>query len=604
MLSLLLGLKSSFRWFLSGTPSHATFRDVQDLAALLGVHLGVDETIPGTKLGGRGRRAFGRESTGLESLSVYLETRSMQWHEHRHEIAQRFLDRFVRQNKAEHDEIPCVEHRITVDLPAAERAIYLELETHLKSLEMNNRNAQKSKQRSRGDRDSRMQQILEGSSTAEEALLKCCSHFGMSSERSTVRRMSWLGLSTLLNHCQALETIKDIIRLRQSQLRDLESELTGAISSAARAHDSILHLQPDWLYSRRSEKGEVDNSFARYRKDVEERDSVPHGADDEIHERIALVLSNALSERASSSDCSQDSVIEGLSPKRKRTKAPTGAPQPESLYGKKIALRNHLHIVRSMGKEVCGRVRSLRYVEWVQRFQDTTLAYTCPRCKREGLSVSTVGVLSCCGHMGCLSCLAAQAAEGKCIEAPSCSARVSAAHVVSSAHLGLDRGDTVGGRFGRKLTSLVEKVEEIIASGDRLIVFCQFDDLKDKIVEALSDRAIDALQVRGSVAQQIKTLSVFQKEEPDEGDPRVLLLKLDDEQSAGLNLTNLNHAIFVHPLLANSQAEYDAYETQAIGRIRRYGQTKTVHIHRFLARDTIDTEIFGQRASQHGDAQR
>ena len=98
--------------------------------------------------------------------------------------------------------------------------------------------------------------------------------------------------------------------------------------------------------------------------------------------------------------------------------------------------------------------------------------------------------------------------------------------------------------------------------------------------------------------QQTKSIAVFQKDEPDKNDPRVLLLKMDDEQSAGLNLTGLNHAVFVHPLLAKCQQEYDAYETQAIGRIRRFGQKKTVHVWRFLAKDTIDTTIFSQRSSR------
>jgi SNF2 family DNA or RNA helicase len=49
--------------------------------------------------------------------------------------------------------------------------------------------------------------------------------------------------------------------------------------------------------------------------------------------------------------------------------------------------------------------------------------------------------------------------------------------------------------------------------------------------------------------------------------------------------------------LANNQQEYDAHETQAIGRIRRFGQSKKVHVWRFLARNTIDTKIFDERSS-------
>ena len=84
----------------------------------------------------------------------------------------------------------------------------------------------------------------------------------------------------------------------------------------------------------------------------------------------------------------------------------------------------------------------------------------------------------------------------------------------------------------------------------------------------------------------------------DEGDPRVLLLNIKDESASGANLTLANHAIFVHPLLAASQQEYNACETQAIGRIRRFGQTNTVHLHRFLVLDTVDTETHCQRQGE------
>jgi SNF2 family DNA or RNA helicase len=56
-------------------------------------------------------------------------------------------------------------------------------------------------------------------------------------------------------------------------------------------------------------------------------------------------------------------------------------------------------------------------------------------------------------------------------------------------------------------------------------------------------------------------------------------------------------------LLASTQEEYVAYETQAIGRIRRFGQKKTVHCWRFLAEDTIDTEIYAQRSQSASSMQ-
>jgi hypothetical protein len=60
-------------------------------------------------------------------------------------------------------------------------------------------------------------------------------------------------------------------------------------------------------------------------------------------------------------------------------------------------------------------------------------------------------------------------------------------------------------------------------------------------------------------------------------------------------LTNVNQAIFLSPLLAVSKQAYDGRETQAIGRIRRHGQVKHVHIYRFLTTYSVDETIFMKR---------
>jgi SNF2 family DNA or RNA helicase len=75
----------------------------------------------------------------------------------------------------------------------------------------------------------------------------------------------------------------------------------------------------------------------------------------------------------------------------------------------------------------------------------------------------------------------------------------------------------------------------------------------------------------------------------------VLLLSLADESAAGANLAACNHVVFVHALLTDSAYEYTAFETQAIGRALRYGQTRTVHVHRFLVKDTLDKATFDAR---------
>lgn len=61
------------------------------------------------------------------------------------------------------------------------------------------------------------------------------------------------------------------------------------------------------------------------------------------------------------------------------------------------------------------------------------------------------------------------------------------------------------------------------------------------------------------------------------------------------NLINANHIIFVSPLLAKTQHEYDSAMAQAIARSRRYGQDKKVHIYHVVAQRTIDVDILEHR---------
>lgn len=78
----------------------------------------------------------------------------------------------------------------------------------------------------------------------------------------------------------------------------------------------------------------------------------------------------------------------------------------------------------------------------------------------------------------------------------------------------------------------------------------------------------------------------------------MLILNLSDASAAGTNLTAANHVIFVSPLHAPSQHSYDAANTQAIGRIRRYGQTQTCHVYRLIVQNTIDQEVHELRRGE------
>ena len=54
-------------------------------------------------------------------------------------------------------------------------------------------------------------------------------------------------------------------------------------------------------------------------------------------------------------------------------------------------------------------------------------------------------------------------------------------------------------------------------------------------------------------------------------------------------------------LLVGTQQEYSSCDTQAVGRIRRYGQHRKVQLYRFLVSNTIDEEIFKSRRAHDAE---
>jgi hypothetical protein len=59
-----------------------------------------------------------------------------------------------------------------------------------------------------------------------------------------------------------------------------------------------------------------------------------------------------------------------------------------------------------------------------------------------------------------------------------------------------------------------------------------------------------------------------------------------------------NHVIFMQPYYTsgeNAQENYESAITQAIGRARRWGQAKEVHVYHFLTVNTIDVDYYEAR---------
>jgi len=145
------------------------------------------------------------------------------------------------------------------------------------------------------------------------------------------------------------------------------------------------------------------------------------------------------------------------------------------------------------------------------------------------------------------------------------------------------------GEFGSKISALVKQLDVIRRAGEKAVVFAQWQDLIFKIQAALATLGIPAAVLAGGAFDRASVLQRF--ESPD---LPVLLLSLEDSAS-GTNMTHASHVLLVHPMVAGSAEEQRAYEAQAIGRVRRWGQRRRVQVYRFVVQDTVEADLAAAR---------
>jgi SNF2 family DNA or RNA helicase len=138
------------------------------------------------------------------------------------------------------------------------------------------------------------------------------------------------------------------------------------------------------------------------------------------------------------------------------------------------------------------------------------------------------------------------------------------------------------GRSG-KVQRLEALLEEILAEGDRLLIFSQFTEMAGLLKEYIQARfGVPTLYLHGGVPAK-KRAAMVEHFQRDDGPP-VFLLSLR-AGGTGLNLTRANH-VFHFDRWWNP-----AVEDQATDRAFRIGQTKNVLVHKFVCLGTLEERI-------------
>ena len=147
----------------------------------------------------------------------------------------------------------------------------------------------------------------------------------------------------------------------------------------------------------------------------------------------------------------------------------------------------------------------------------------------------------------------------------------------------LGDNSVINGRSG-KLARLEELMDEIVMSGDRVLVFSQFAEMGAILQQHLQETyGLETPFLHGGVTQKRRALMVDRFQNDPDG-PLAFVLSLKAGGS-GLNLPRANHVI-----------HYDrwwnpAVENQATDRAFRIGQTKDVHVHKLICAGTLEDRI-------------
>jgi site-specific DNA-cytosine methylase len=257
------------------------------------------------------------------------------------------------------------------------------------------------------------------------------------------------------------------------------------------------------------------------------------------------------------------------------------------------SFRKQLDAAQSAGRSYTAQLRSLRRYQNIHELRHDSNLCDSPCCAGRQVPTDSLRTLITCGHTICKTCLKAKDGLTGC-PVSGCLAEVLDQHIRSAQYFGkeLQRGNA-NRSFGAKLDAIVKLIKSLPAT-DQVLLFVQSPDLMEDVEACFDNCSISWLSLGGNNADNLRAINDFQHSTGGTS-KKVLILSLAGEQASGLNLTNANHIIFLSPLLASSQYDYEATMKQAIRRVRRTGQKKQVFIRRFVALSTIDVDILERR---------
>ncbi|CAE7266617.1 mus-41 [Symbiodinium natans] len=469
------------------------------------------------------------------------------------EMAQSFLDRFARQNTSEEIEpVPLKEHLVAVEQTPEERAIYMQASHDLCEA-------------SGGPLE------ITGESRGIEKLIKLCSHFaayssmasGPSADAGTECRrilsskeqQAKRAANQMLRCCMRLD-----MRLREASVASSNSSNSSIWQRRFEVHSDILRRLGAKIESPAAAgtEGELPESPATLQDD-----------------RGTLAVVAGVSQPSAAAAAAAALVeVARMCLAELQKKAGEFEETAEALKDRTVAA----------AEAASSSQRSLQFFQRTlaaARGDASSEQRSCSICLEEDLQEEDLSITT-CAHVFHTACLHdAMKIFGNC---PECRQKLGKSDVTRlAAELEApnpgrgpkSRGSSketkeIDQKAGSKLAVIAAHLKRVHASGEKALVFCQWEDLKRCVSAALDASGVPHLELVGNVHKRAEVLRRFQ--DPEDGHSLVLSL---EHAASGTNLTAASHVVFVHPMYATSAERAVAYEAQAIARCRRYGQQKS-----------------------------
>jgi hypothetical protein len=138
-----------------------------------------------------------------------------------------------------------------------------------------------------------------------------------------------------------------------------------------------------------------------------------------------------------------------------------------------------------------------------------------------------------------------------------------------------------------KVRKIVEDVEKMATASKKVIVFSQYKNTMQLLMQELHTQKVRYAYLTGSMSQakRSKMIDTFQNDD----EVHVFLLSLRSG-AVGIDLTAASNIVFAEPCLHNIRR-------QAIARAHRLGQQNTVTVHHYLLEDTIEEKMHAMGAN-------